>query len=128
MEIDIKTAAKTFNVSRPTIYKKFNNGELSRLGNGKIDVAEMVRVFGEPSTRKKEVPINNVSSLQEKLHEETEGLLREKVRFLEEQLREARNREDWLKGKVDELTDTVKLLQAPNYNEKKRGLISRLFG
>jgi hypothetical protein len=52
MELDIKSASKAFNVSRPTIYKKFKSGELSRLSNGRIDSSEMVRVFGEPSSRK----------------------------------------------------------------------------
>lgn len=131
MELDIKSASKAFNVSRPTIYKKFKSGELSRLSNGRIDSSEMVRVFGEPSSRKLViVKENDVKAyhLHDNVNKEKETLLLEKIRFLESALHEARTREDWFKGKVDELTDTVKLLQAPNYNEKKRGLISRLFG
>lgn len=138
MELDIKAASKAFHVSRPTIYKRINSGELSRLANGRIDMAEMLRVFGEPSSRKP-VNVNSLSkepvkaySVNDTLHKEKEAFLQDKIRFLEDNLREARNREEWLKEQVKNLSDTVKLLQAPTVHKeettKKKGFISRLFG
>ena len=46
-------AAKEWGVSRTTIYQKVNDGELSRTADKKIDVSEMLRVFGEPISKKR---------------------------------------------------------------------------
>ena len=63
-------AAKEWGVSRTTIYQKVNDGELSRTSDKKIDVSEMLRVFGEPTSKKRtersvstvqSTPLNNQS-------------------------------------------------------------------
>lgn len=54
MELDIKASAKFIKVSRTTIYKKIEQGELSKTPSGRIDTAELLRVFGEPSIRDSE--------------------------------------------------------------------------
>ena len=46
-------AAKEWGLSRTTIYQKVNDGELSRAADKKIDTAEMLRVFGEPLSKKR---------------------------------------------------------------------------
>ena len=46
-------AAKEWGVSRTTIYQKVNDGELSRTADKKIDTVEMIRVFGEPVSKKR---------------------------------------------------------------------------
>ena len=46
-------AAKEWGISRTTIYHKVNNGELSRATDKKIDTAEMIRVFGDPVSKKR---------------------------------------------------------------------------
>ena len=53
MNISVTKAAKEWGVSRTTIYQKVNNGELSRAADKKIDTAEMLRVFGEPLSKKR---------------------------------------------------------------------------
>lgn len=53
MIISVTKAAKEWGVSRTTIYQKFNDGELSRTADKKIDTAEMIRVFGEPGPKKR---------------------------------------------------------------------------
>ena len=56
-------AAKEWGVSRTTIYQKVNDGELSRTSDKKIDVSEMLRVFGEPISKKRtERSVNTVQS------------------------------------------------------------------
>ena len=54
-------AAKEWGVSRTTIYQKVDDGELSRGGDKKIDTAEMLRVFGEPLSKKRTEQSLNVS-------------------------------------------------------------------
>ena len=54
-------AAKEWGVSRTTIYQKVNDGELSRNSDKKIDTAEMLRVFGEPLSKKRTEQSLNVS-------------------------------------------------------------------
>ncbi|WP_227678803.1 helix-turn-helix domain-containing protein [Psychrobacter faecalis] len=51
MNISLTKAAKEWGVSRTTIYQKVNDGELSRTADKKIDVSEMLRVFGEPISK-----------------------------------------------------------------------------
>ena len=53
MNISVTKAAKEWGVSRTTIYQKVNDGELSRTPDKKIDVSEMLRVFGEPISKKR---------------------------------------------------------------------------
>ena len=63
MNISVTKAAKEWGVSRTTIYQKVNDGELSRTADKKIDVSEMLRVFGEPISKKRtERSVNTVQS------------------------------------------------------------------
>ena len=49
MNISVSEAAKRWGLSRTTIYKKIDDGELSRNSDKKIDTTEMLRVFGNPT-------------------------------------------------------------------------------
>jgi uncharacterized coiled-coil protein SlyX len=63
MIISVTKAAKEWAVSRTTIYQKVNNGQLSRTADKKIDTSEMLRVFGEPVSKKRtERSVNTVQS------------------------------------------------------------------
>ena len=53
MIISVTKAAKEWGVSRTTIYQKVNNGKLSRTADKKIDTSEMLRIFGEPVSKKR---------------------------------------------------------------------------
>ena len=70
MKISVTKAAKEWGVSRTTIYQKVSDGELSRSSDKKIDTLEMIRVFGEPISKKRtersadtvqSTPLNNQS-------------------------------------------------------------------
>ena len=70
MKISVTKAAKEWGVSRTTIYQKVSDGELSRSSDKKIDTSEMIRVFGEPISKKRtersadtvqSTPLNNQS-------------------------------------------------------------------
>ena len=63
MNISVTKAAKEWGVSRTTIYQKINDGQLSRNSDKKIDPSEMLRVFGEPISKKRtERSVNTVQS------------------------------------------------------------------
>ena len=47
-QLSLTEVAKRFNVNRTTIYRAVSSGKLSRLNNGLFDLAEVIRVFGEP--------------------------------------------------------------------------------
>ena len=124
MEITVSEASKRWGITRQTIYKKIRQGKLSQLQNKKIDVAEMVRVFSEPSVNK---VTKDTVAVDNRLQGEQEARLQEKIRFLEDSLRQSQ--EQWLQNQVERLTDNVKLLEfkKPEKDEKK-GLWGRLFG
>lgn len=50
MLLSVTEAAKVAGCARSTIYEKINAGQLSRSAGGKIDTAELQRVFGELQT------------------------------------------------------------------------------
>ena len=65
MIISVTKAAKEWGVSRTTIYQKVNDGELSRTADKKIDTSEMLRVFGEPVSKKRtEQSLNSPNNTQ----------------------------------------------------------------
>lgn len=64
MIISVTKAAKEWGVSRTTIYQKVNDGELSRTSDKKIDTSEMLRVFGEPVSKKRTEQSLNSQTVQ----------------------------------------------------------------
>ena len=135
--LTIKTASVMFKVSRSTVYAKIKSGELSRRPDGKLDFVEMLRVFGEPSDKQtvhdKTLDISSVQ--QSVLDTKPIGLdmdtLHARIRQLEDDLSSARERELWLQGQFDKLTDTVKLLNAPTSEPDKsvkKSFFGRWFG
>ena len=132
MLLNITDSAAFAGVARSTIYTNIANGKLSRTSEGLIDTAELLRVFGEPDKRnktRKKTQLDRVNTTQDTTRHATQDnleveFLKEKVRFLESNLAEAKTREEWLKGQVDKLTEAVKLLEAPK--PEKKGLFSRI--
>lgn len=116
MEISITKAAKDWGISRVTLHKKINEGVLSKQENGTLETSEMVRVFGEPKVKVNSEPAVKVySDLQPEI-----GTLHLKIQHLESDLqlqkeltRKGEERESWLQNQVGNLTDTIKLLDAP---------------
>lgn len=124
--MNITEASKNWRVSRATIYNKIKSGELSKSSDGSIDPAEMVRVFGQPKKKKNVLDTENtVSKIQPFTVEKT--LLEQKIQY-EEKLRyeiekraeeykeraeKAEAREQALLQQLTNLTDTLKLLEAP---------------
>ena len=124
MQITIQELQNQWGVARSTVYKHIKAGRLTRLGNGKIDVSEVIRVYGEPSA-------NTPRDGKKSVIDTTEtAILKEKIAFLESQLAQAEKREEWLKGQVETAQETIKLLEhkQPSAQQSKKGLLGRLLG
>jgi hypothetical protein len=132
MKLNVKDSAKFAKVARSTVYLKLSSGELSKSSDGLIDTSELLRVFGSPNDRDKTRKKTQSDMVKKTLDTSPEvEFLKEKIRFLESNLSEARNREEWLKVQVDKLTEAVKLLEPPKVETKeeatqeKKGFLSR---
>ncbi len=91
--LSLTEVSKRFNVNRTTIYRAVNNGKLSRLSNGLFDLAEVIRVFGEPPAPVKqsiEPPASNAND------REVINILKSQVELLTKQLEQKDNQIDHL--------------------------------
>lgn len=117
VELSISKASATWGVSRTTIHKKIKTGQLSKLANGTIDTSEMIRVFGEPH-----VKVDSTPTVQMVNEVHPDKFLEQRIKHLESSLSESKERETWLQSQVGNLTDTIKLLDAPKAPKNRRWL------
>ena len=109
--------AELYRMNRQSIYKRINKGDLSKNSDGKIDLAEAIRVFGEPSNKN-----NNVTTVQSTtVQKETEvDMLKQQVDILKKQLELAHEREvfqrEQLEVKDNQIEAIQRLLEAPKIN------------
>lgn len=82
-QLSLTEVSKRFNVNRTTIYRAVNNGKLSRLNNGLFDLAEVIRVFGEPSAPVKQSVEPPASSANDR---EVISILKSQIELLTKQL------------------------------------------
>lgn len=122
--VNIKEAAKLAGISRAHLYNHYiNSGKISVIkneqGKREIDTAELLRVFGKlvadtESIQSQSESIHNLTSETRAIHNELQREnqhLRELVKLLEEQKKEATERETWLKSHVDGITHSLKLIE-----------------
>ena len=91
--LSLTEVSKRFNVNRTTIYRAVSNGKLSRLSNGLFDLAEVIRVFGEPPAPVKqsiEPPASNAND------REVINILKSQVELLTKQLEQKDSQIDHL--------------------------------
>lgn len=109
--------AELYGMNRQSIYKRINKGDLSKNSDGKIDLSEAIRVFGEPSNKN-----SNVTTLQStSVQKETEvDMLKQHVDILKKQLELAHDREifqrEQLEAKDNQIEAIQRLLEAPKAN------------
>lgn len=107
--------AKLYGMNRQSIYKRINKGDLSKNSNGRIDLSEAIRVFGEPAQRSN----SNVTQLQSsEVHKSAEvDILKQQVDMLQKQLELAQEREafqrEQLQAKDNQIYSLQLLLGAP---------------
>ena len=121
MNISVTKAAKEWGVSRTTIYQKVNNGELSRTADKKIDVSEMLRVFGEPISKKRtersvdtvqSTPLNSQSVQYNTDIEHQLALEKMKNEHLEQQVRDQKQLIANYQEQISQLNKTLEKANA----------------
>lgn len=106
--------SKLYGMNRQSIYKRISKGDLSKNSDGKIDIAEAIRVFGEPSQRSNQ----NVTLQSQATQKSAElDIMRQQVDTLQKQLELAQEREQFqreeLKAKNEQIESLQRLLGAP---------------
>ena len=120
--VNITEAARLAGKSRSQFYKgyiKAGKVSVSKDAEGKpcIDTAELLRVFGRlqdtGDTGKQDAPAHAPTPTPQQADTGKLAAMELEVKLLREQLEKAEGREKWLQGQVENLTDTMKRLEAP---------------
>ena len=101
--------SKLYNINRQTIYNNIKKGILSKNSQNKIDLAEAIRVFGEPVKKqdvKEPVKIDSPNSAEVLL-------LRQQIDMLKNQLDDAKDRESFYQNQIETMQ---RLLEGPKPN------------
>lgn len=101
--------SKLYNINRQTIYNNINKGILSKNSDNKIDLAEAIRVFGEPIRKqdvKEPVKVDSPNSPEVLL-------LKQQIDMLKNQLEDAKDRESFYQNQIETMQ---RLLEAPKPN------------
>ena len=101
--------SKLYNINRQTIYNNIKKGILSKNSDNKIDLAEAIRVFGEPVKKqdvKEPVKVDSPNSAEFLL-------LRQQIDMLKNQLDDAKDRESFYQNQIETMQ---RLLEAPRAN------------
>ena len=102
--------SKLYNINRQTIYNNIKKGILSKNSENKIDLAEAIRVFGEPVKKqdvKEPVKIDSPNSAEVLL-------LRQQIDMLKNQLDDAKDRESFYQNQIETMQ---RLLEAPKVED-----------
>jgi hypothetical protein len=121
-DVSISEAARLTGKGRATIQRHIKNGKLSvgkdAAGNPVIDTSELVRVYGV-------IQVTDTPPT-----ESTSQLEAVTIQLLQEQLRAAHEREEWLKGQLEAEQERSRELERRMLppGEERKGFFSRLFG
>lgn len=113
-----------YGMTRQAIYKQVNKGNLTKNSDGKIDLAEAIRVFGEPSKKVTSSQTAETRKLSEVY------LLEQQVYMLQKQLEQAHEREQFqreelkakneqLQVKDEQIEAIQRLLEAPKVHSTR---------
>ncbi|MHC5172141.1 plasmid replication DNA-binding protein (plasmid) [Acinetobacter johnsonii] len=104
--LSVLELSKLYSINRQTIYNQINKGILSKNSDNKIDLAEAIRVFGEPARKqdvKEPVKVDSPNSAEVLL-------LRQQIDILKNQLDDAKDRESFYQNQIETMQ---RLLEAP---------------
>lgn len=107
--LSVLELSKLYSINRQTIYNQINKGILSKNSDNKIDLAEAIRVFGEPIRKqdvKEPVKVDSPNSAEVLL-------LRQQIDILKNQLDDAKDRESFYQNQIETMQ---RLLEAPKHH------------
>lgn len=96
-QLSLTEISKRFNVNRTTIYRAVSTGKISRLDNGKFDLSEVIRVFGEPVPSK----VSIQTPAQDATDRELIAVLKSQVDLLTKQLEQKDAQIDFLQNRIE---------------------------
>lgn len=126
--VSINKASIDFNVSRNTLYKHIKQGKLTKDSDGKLDTADLVRLYSDHVHAQQDSTIVNSQSSTtiEQLQKENEQLRAQlelnelRINELKAQIEYMKQNEQWLKQQLDQKLIETKSLE-------RKGLLGRLF-
>ncbi|MFK7065280.1 plasmid replication DNA-binding protein [Acinetobacter baumannii] len=126
--VSINKASIDFNVSRNTLYKHIKQGKLTKDSDGKLDTADLVRLYsGHVHAQQDSTIVNSQSSTTiEQLQKENEQLRAQlelnelRINELKAQIEYMKQNEQWLKQQLNQKLIETKSLE-------RKGLLGRLF-
>jgi hypothetical protein len=95
-QLTLTDISKRFGVNRTTIYRAVNSGKISRLDNGMFDLAEVIRVFGEPAQQQTTPPPASNANDRELI-----AALKSQVDLLTKQLEKKDAQIDFLQNRIE---------------------------
>lgn len=128
-KVSISQAAKMAGIGRSTLYNKYiNTGKITveSIDDKKmIDVSELIRVFGS------KIKLDNDSCIDDTFHDSIgQGLdtatykiismLEQQLRESKDLLKEAKDREEWLRGQLEKTTHLLENKQKPEKPKRKK--------
>ena len=124
-KLTIKKACELAGISRPTLYKYINNGELSIVKDGKssyVDLSELLRVFPNSSLQiDSKDDGNNLHNLTSEIAHQNEV-----IKMLKQQLEDKQKDNDFLKNQLTEysknFTQLNNLLEDKTLKPRKKFL------
>ena len=124
-KLTIKKACELAGISRPTLYKYINNGELSIVKDGKssyVELSELLRVFPNSSLQiDSKDDGNNLHNLTSEIAHQNEV-----IKMLKQQLEDKQKDNDFLKNQLTEysknFTQLNNLLEDKTLKPRKKFL------
>ena len=120
-QLSLTEVSKRFDVNRTTIYRAVNNGKLSRLSNGLFDLAEVIRVFGEPPAPVKQSIEPLTSNANDR---EIITLLKSQIELLTNQLTQKDSQIDHLQRLLVAPETPQNRTTAPQSNDTETPIVS----
>ena len=122
-QLSLTEVSKRFNVNRTTVYRAVSSGKLSRLSNGLFDLAEVIRVFGEPSAPVKQSVEPSASNANDR---EVISILKSQVELLTKQLEQKDSQIDHLQRLLVAPETSVQRPKATMCNDTETPIVQDL--
>lgn len=108
-KVNLTQASKMAKISRSTLYNKYIKNGLITVevidDKKMIDVSELLRVFSTVQSGDQQIQPSTPDSTENKQEDTSQDKI---IKMLEDQLLEAKEREEWLRSQITELTELTK--------------------
>ena len=112
-KFNISQAAKLYSKDWKTIKRHIAKGKLSQESDGLIDMAELIRAYGEPKSNAPPTPENNNKAMPDYASPKIEELFGRQVKMLERQVEDLREERDRRLGIVENQTRLLEYKPTP---------------